>query len=67
MGDFNTSDKIVLVVMLYLALITCFRTALIFFHPSLITDFSASRFANFAEFVIGAVIGYVGGKSEGKG
>lgn len=64
MGGFNASDKIVLAVLLYLVFFTSLRFVAILFGPSESTIEFGKLFAGFAEFVIGAVIGYVGGKSE---
>ena len=64
MGDFTPSDKLVIAVIAYLVLVTVMEFVLVVFHPELHTREESDLFGNFVEFVLGAVIGYVGGRSE---
>ena len=66
MNDFNASDKIVLAVLLYLVFITILQWLLIYFNPDFHSQEESVLFAGFAEFVLGGILGYIGGKSEGK-
>lgn len=61
---FNSSDKIILAVMLYLVLVTLLQFAILLFHPEFHGVEESEMLAGFFEFVLGAIIGYVGGKSE---
>ena len=53
-----------LAVLLYLVFVTILQWLIIYFNPDFHSQGESEVFAGFAEFVIGAVIGYVGGKSE---
>ncbi len=64
MSDFTPSDKLVIAVIAYLVLITVMEFVLVVFYPEFQTQEESELFGKLVEFVIGAVIGYVGGRSE---
>jgi len=64
MSDFTPSDKLVIAVIAYLVLITVMEFALVAFYPEIHTQEESELFGKLVEFVIGAVVGYVGGRSE---